>query len=59
MKGGLGVFFVFFRRGRGERDRQTEKEEVRVHNGQSALEESRLTGESRKVGPRRGTAAEY
>lgn len=57
MKGGF-FFFLFFG-GEGERDRQTEKEEVRVHNGQSALEESRLTGESGKVGPRRGTAAEY
>lgn len=35
------------------------KEEARVYNGQSALEESRLTGESGKVGPLRGTAAEY
>lgn len=34
-------------------------EEVRVYNGQGALEENRLTGESGKVGPRRGTAAEY
>lgn len=28
-------------------------------NGQTTLEESRLTGESGKVGPPRGTAAEY
>lgn len=39
-----------------------EKERGRKHglyNGQSALEESRFTGESGKVGPLRGTAAEY
>lgn len=32
---------------------------ARVYNGQRALEESMLTGESGKVGPLRGTAAEY
>lgn len=43
----------------GEGKREREREEARVYNGQSASEESRLTGESGKVGPPRGTAAEY
>lgn len=49
------------RRGRDRREGGKEKggEEVWVYNGQGALEEQRLTGESGKVGPRRGTAAEY
>lgn len=33
--------------------------ESQGYNGQGALEEQRLTGESGKVGPRRGTAVEY
>lgn len=48
----------------GEGHREGKEKEVwggesQGYNGQGALEEQRLTGESGKVGPRRGTAAEY
>lgn len=43
----------------GEGKKERERGSTGVYNGQSASGKSRLTGESEKVGPLRGTAAEY
>lgn len=45
--------------GEGHREARRKEGGARVYNGQGALEEQRLTGESGKVGPWRGTATEY